>query len=61
MTTERLSELQNLALSGKTPESEQLTSEEAKAWEHIQNRMEAYEYKLKNILRGGKTYGKGNS
>lgn len=61
MTAERLSELQDLALSGKTPESKQLTSEEAKAWKHIQNRMEAYEYKLKNILRGGNAYGKGNS
>ena len=59
MTTERLSELQNMALAGKKPE--QLTSDEAKAWEHIQNRMEAYEHKLKNILRGGKAYGKGNS
>lgn len=61
MTTERLSELQDLALAGKKPESEQLTSEEAKAWEHIQNRMEAYENKLKNILKGGNAYGKGNS
>ena len=54
MTTERLSELQDLALAGEKPE-------ETKAWEHIQKRMEAYEYKLKNILRGGKAYGKGNS
>lgn len=59
MTTERLSELQDLALAGEKPEK--LTSEETKAWEHIQKRMEAYEYKLKNILRGGNAYGKGNS
>jgi len=54
-----LSELQDLALAGEKPE--ELTSEETKAWEHIQKRMEAYEYKLKNILRGGNAYGKGNS
>lgn len=35
MTTERLSELQDLALAGEKPE--ELTSEETKAWEHIQN------------------------
>lgn len=59
MTTERLNELQNLALAGEKPE--ELTEEEVKAWEHIQNRMEAYEQKLKNtLMRGGNAYGKGN-
>lgn len=56
MTVGRLSELQDLALAGKTPGWE-LTEEEKQAWEKIRKRMAAYEQQIKKILQGGKENG----
>lgn len=50
MTTERLSELQDMALAGKKPEV--LDEEDAAAWEDINERVQAYKNKLTNILKG---------
>ena len=59
MTTERLSELQDMALAGKKPEV--LVEDEAAAWNDINERGQAYKIKITNFLKGGKAYGKGNS
>ena len=59
MMTERLSELQDMALAGKKPEV--LDEEDAAAWKDINERVQAYKIKITNILKGGKAYGKGNS
>jgi hypothetical protein len=59
MTIERLSELQDMALTGEKPEV--LDEEEAAAWKDINERVQAYKNKITNILKGGKAYGKGNS
>lgn len=58
MTVERLSELQDIALSGKAPEGK-LTPEEQEAWDKIRKRMSAYEKHMKSILSGIRT-GKDN-
>lgn len=50
MTTERLSELQDMALAGKKPEV--LDEEEAAAWKDVNERVQAYKNKLTNILKG---------
>lgn len=50
MTTERLSELQDMALAGKKPEV--LDEEEATAWKDINERVQAYRNKITNILKG---------
>ena len=57
MMTERLSELQDMALAGKKPE----VLDEDAAWKDINERVQAYKIKITNILKGGKAYGKGNS
>lgn len=58
MTTERLSELQDMALAGKDPGM--LDEEEAAAWKQVNERAQAYKRKLLYILKGGSTDGKSN-